>query len=199
MTTKKFPKVIIVEGIDRIGKDTLISNLRKWYFENRNQSSIHMHYSSPPFVDNQFHYQYESYKTGFNMIGQYVDDAQESSILFINRFHLGETVYGPRYRNISPNEINQIFNLESTFLTYADLREYNPKDILLILLTTSSFNHIKDDGKNFDFTKKSEEQNDFIKAYNRSNINKIRIDTYDPNIKTYRNDISILHNVLDKL
>lgn len=51
-----------------------------------------------------------------------------------------------------------------------------PQNTQLILLTTSDWSFIKDDGESFDFSKKEEEQNDFIAAFNKSILPKKIID-----------------------
>ena len=78
--------------------------------------------------------------------------------IIFDRAHLGEVVYSPRYRGYDG--------------TYVFCNEQSYHDAGLILLTTSDFSFIQDDGDSFDFDKKEEEQEDFIKAYNLSKIEK---------------------------
>ncbi len=69
-----------------------------------------------------------------------------------------------------------------------------PQNTQLILLTTSDWSFIKDDGESFDFSKKEEEQNDFIEAFNRSTLpNKIIIDIAKDG--TYKKSKEILNEI----
>ena len=193
------PKVIIVEGIDRIGKDTLVSNLQSNAFNNWGRPSMHVHYSSPPkSIEgdyNKFEYQDKSYMMGFGVMEEAIKP-YNNTLMIYNRFHLGETVYGPRYRGVTEEQVDRIFNIEDIYLDYFRMMNLHPENILLVLLTTSSFDHIEDDGGNFDFSKKEEEQEDFIKAFERSQLNKVRVDTFDKNTGTYRDANDIMQEVL---
>ena len=66
---------------------------------------------------------------------------------------------------------------------------------VLVLLYTSDFSFIVDDGLSFDFTKKEEEQADFLKAFNQSKMpNKIAIDVNDGG--KFASKESVLNTVL---
>jgi hypothetical protein len=148
------PTKYIIEGIDRLGKDTLIQNIIK-------ETTYHavLHFGKPILTkDNEDDdyplqkYQRKSFDAGFYIL-------RTPTNLIFNRFILGEVVYSPKYRNYSGD---YIFELEKK---YGASQMDNVK---LILLTTSDFSFIKDDGLSFDFSKKEEEQADFIKAFGRS-------------------------------
>jgi len=186
---------IIIESVDRLGKDTLIRGImnQAGYFQV-------VHYQKPEKLDCYLSpgdrncdqnalekYQYESFKNMFKLLSGDVP-------LILNRAHLGECVYAPRYRGY---EGNYVFELEREFLYNQVIKsEKFESNTLLVLLTTSSFDFIEDDGKSFDFTKKEEEQNDFIKAFNKSAMmNKIMIDVHDGN-GGFRPKADILKEVL---
>jgi hypothetical protein len=71
--------------------------------------------------------------------------------------------------------------MEKSF--YVDGSPDNFQDTtLLVLLHTSSFEFVKDDGLSFDFSKKDEEQMDFVRAFEKSNIkHKLMLDVHDGN------------------
>lgn len=159
---------IIIEGVDRLGKDTLIQGIqhRLGFFQK-------MHYQKPELLqlyqkeaETYAHgeaeikkaalkkYQVTSFTTMFQML------AGKGRFL-MNRAHLGEVVYSPRYRGYAGD---YVFELEQNAPSAAR------DETLLILLHTSDFSFIKDDGLSFDFEKKEEEQNDFCRAFDRSNL-----------------------------
>lgn len=162
---------IMIEGLDRLGKDTLIRGIL-------NEQGFHqvLHYSKPEILDAYCFpnrdegdlslarrmYQQASFTTMFQLA-----NAQGAAVIF-NRAHLGECVYAPMYRGYSGD---YVFNLESLFSV--DKIE----DLRLILLTEdfASAKHFIDDGESFDITKRAQEQELFIAAFNRSIIRDKRI------------------------
>lgn len=176
-------KNIIVEGVDRLGKDSLIQGLQHelGYFQV-------LHFQKPQVLEfyydrglkcgldaedskkfAQSMYQKESFKTLFAMLSDPRDNAPK---IICNRAHLGEVVYSKRYRNYDGE---YVFEIEE--YTHFQRAKSNT---LLVLLTTSDFSFIGDDGLSFDVTKREEEQEDFIKAFNNSKIkNKLLIDVND--------------------
>lgn len=148
----------IIEGPDRLGKDTLINNLIEHF-------GFHfvIHYSKPKkmfiYENDLYTYQRASFQAGFGLL------TSDVPVIF-NRLHLGEVVYSPLYRGYSGD---YVFEMEKQH--WLD----HSRDIKLILLTTSSFEFIQDDGDSFDFDKKEEEQKLFIEAFNKSIIKDKRI------------------------
>lgn len=175
-------KSIIIEGVDRLGKDSLISGLK----HQLGQFQV-VHYQKPELLDiyvndaqRNFNttqldsqvknsalksYQIESFRGMFHMLSS-------DGKFILNRAHLGEFVYSPRYRQYDGS---YVFDLEQRFIN--DLGSNFHETTLLVLLHTSDFSFIKDDGLSFDFDKKEEEQIDFIRAFERSHIkNKLMLD-----------------------
>jgi hypothetical protein len=71
-----------------------------------------------------------------------------------------------------------VFDLERKFTHDHGSKFAN--NTLLVLLQSSNFDFIQDDGLSYDFSQKEAEQNDFIRAFERSEIvHKILIDVYD--------------------
>lgn len=172
---------VIVEGIDRLGKDTLIKGIQ-------DQLGYHqvLHFQKPIILDKYMReavtegirdpedvkraalkkYQWNSFSTMFKMM-------KGQGPIICNRAHLGETVYAKRYRGYDGN---YVFDIEKMF-SYV---EGPIENVLLVVLHTSDFRFISDDGQSFDVSKREEEQADFINAYDRSMIpNKMLIDVND--------------------
>lgn len=162
----------IIEGVDRLGKGTLINGL----LQNLGHHTV-IHYDKPKklkYFDETGgwtgklgelgdlgRYQYLSFVHGFDLL-------RNSSNIIFDRFHLGETVYGPRYRGYSGD---YVFDLEDGFTKSMDAwTKGYAKRVRMILLTTSDFSFIEDDGDSFDFNAKEAEQEDFIAAFERSSM-----------------------------
>lgn len=166
---KKDITQFIIEGVDMLGKSSLIRQIQ----EERGFHFVY-HYSKPQLLNYYlgrpnpyFEYQYDSFEEMFNLM-------QQCCIKMIfDRAHLGEYVYAKRYRDYDGD---YVFNLEYEWAV--DKLEHTK----LILLTTSNFNFIGDDGQSFDVTKREEEQEDFKIAFNRSLFqNKVMVDVHDGN------------------
>lgn len=180
-------KSIIIEGCDRLGKDTLIKGLK-----NKLGFFQVLHYQKPELLDFYLSqarrtlnksdecvddevkrtalklYQTDSFRDMF-----YVLDSQGRFIL--NRAHLGESVYSHRYRKYNGS---YVFDLEKFLIEEKNLSFH--KSTLLVLLHTSSFDFISDDGESFDVTQRDAEQTDFFKAFESSEIvYKLMIDVHD--------------------
>lgn len=151
----KQPKQFLIEGVDRMGKSTLIQGLL-------DTLGYHLvvHYEKPKklkaYAERELPlraYQIDTYIQMFRLI-----DAHRRNKVILDRAHLGEAVYAPIYRKYSGN---YVFDIEQQVPTH---------DARLVLLTTSDFSFIKDDGLSLDFSKKEEEQRLFIEAFNKSAI-----------------------------
>jgi hypothetical protein len=153
----------IIEGVDNLGKGTLITNIIK-----HEGYKHYIHYEKPkkclPYHDDLLAYQSESFNQGFKLLHSGIP-------VIYDRFHLGEVVYSERYRKYDGN---YVFDAEINF--WAE----RLSNVTLVLLTTSSFDFISDDGLSFDVTAREEEQKDFIKAFNRSIFpKKVLVDVHD--------------------
>jgi thymidylate kinase len=131
-------KFIIIEGTDRVGKDTqqnlIIEKLHNLVFHK-------VHYSSLPFkndLEKHTSYSKKMYDDMFKLMMLSKDS--DINIIF-NRSHLGETVYSPLYRGYSGD---YVFDIEKQ---YANALREN-----LYLITLTNDPHIiwgRDDGKSF--------------------------------------------------
>lgn len=174
---------IIIEGLDRVGKSLLITNIIK-------SIGYHhvVHYGKPiqsSIYNNSLEeYQKQSFIKGFELL------INNTDIIF-DRFILGECVYAHRYRDYDGD---YVFEYEENF----NIQNYN--DVFLILLTCSDTSIMVDDGESHDFSMKNAEQEDFISAYNKSIImHKMMLNIYDPKTCYYKSEEAILDHVLSFL
>lgn len=166
----------LIEGLDRLGKDTLINGIQ-------HQRGYHqvLHFSKPVMlecytpedgdpIENKrnalFRYQEASFRTMFSLLR----DATYTHVI-CNRAHLGENVYAPLYRGYDGS---YVFSLERAFL--------NEDTSVRLILLTEDFDiaeelcsGIVDDGESFDFSKRRAEQELFLAAFERSIIKDKRI------------------------
>lgn len=114
--------IVIIEGLDRCGKSTLVTNLRRYYFKNP-RLVVH-HSSSPPKdIANPNSWELEHYSSLFETAETLVQKF-DYDIIF-DRFHLGAAVYGKKYRNADTRDV---YELDYDML-------YENEDVALILLT----------------------------------------------------------------
>lgn len=172
----------ILEGIDRLGKSTLVKNIM-------NTLGYHLviHYGKPQllaaykeFTDEPLRAYQDDVNTGmFDLI------QNATCPIIFDRGHLGEYVYAPLYRKYSGD---YVFDMEAN---------YRLDDVKLILLTTSNFNICVDDGESFNFDNKEKEQELFVEAFNKSSMRKVLIDVFDPITGTFRSELDILEEALN--
>lgn len=157
--------LLIIEGLDRCGKSTLVEHLRKRYFTSPN-ILVH-HSSSPPKVENPNGWELKHYESLFRTSQLLVEDYFYDVIF--DRFHLGAAVYGAKYRNVYPSDV---YELDNHYLNGYD-------NAALILLTDEpEAIAARDDGDSLESS--LEEYNEtraaFIEAYSMSAcMNKLHI------------------------
>ena len=161
--------ILIIEGMDRCGKSTLVEQLRKHYFTDP-RILIH-HSSSPPKVENPNEWEVQHYKSLLDT-SYYLDYAEDFNVIY-DRFHLGAIVYGKKYRNADPEDI---YSIESLLVREDD-------EIALVLLTDWSSNIIdRNDGKSLEYlaSEFDETRIAFEEAFKRSIIpNKLHINIHE--------------------
>ena len=186
--------VFAVEGLDFLGKSTLIEGLldQLGYYQV-------IHFSKPkklsayagtspvvgvPATSLQvYHYQQESFRNSMLM-------ARSGARIIFDRWHLGEAVYSPMYRLYSGD---YVFDYERN-------HHLDTADIRLILLTEDFgvSRHFQDDGLSLGTADdREEEQNRFIGAFNRSIIRDKRIVCVtDPVTGGFKSKAQVLAEVL---
>lgn len=179
----------LIEGLDRLGKDTLIAGIQ----HRRGYHQV-LHYSKPQRLDcyssadgfsAERRYQEASFRTLFQFLRNV--DAH----IVCNRAHLGECVYAPLYRGY-PGDY--VFEIES------DFKAETLTSTRLILLT-EDFDvgqHYVDDGLSLGSAdKRRNEQDLFYAAFNRSTLKDKRvICVTDPATGGFRPRSSILEDAL---
>lgn len=180
-------------GLDRVGKSNLIQNI----IRKKGYHTV-IHYGKPvtspaymmepmseafdPESSLRERYQRHSFIEGFHLL------SDPDRLVIMDRFHLGEVVYSPRYRNYDGS---YVFELERRF------EMDSASHVKLILLVSSNLDIMVDDGKSHDFSRREEEQNAFMHAYAASIIpNKVLIDVYDPETGGYKESDQILFEAL---
>lgn len=155
----------VVMGIDRIGKDTFI----EYNFPDYRK----IHLTKPPKDVDPLLFSKTEYC-------DYFRNLKLSDHVVYNRGHIDEFVYAPLYRDYN-----------TYWLTIME-EEFAPEvaNTVFVLLYTDNFDMMVDDGLSFDFARKEEEQELFLKYFDRSKmINKIKIKVNDGNRYRSQEDI----------
>jgi thymidylate kinase len=159
--------IVIVEGIDNIGKDSLINGIMSHFSqEGLKFKEEVIHFTSPQ--GNTFE-EKRLYQEGFfrKQFQKQLDNPK--SFYFWNRSHLGEYIYGNLYRN---TDSNWIFDLEKEYL---EKFKQNDIPIMLFMLEASAeFSLNNDDGKSLanSLEKRNQEIALFNDAFEKTQISK---------------------------
>lgn len=152
-------KLIIIEGPDNCGKDTLIQKISEKFLTVTN-----IHYTKPEnkYIQNTI---FRGYAYAI------VNKVYNTDAVILNRSHYGEYVYGCLYRNISDQDaIDIIDEIDQIYLD-------NNIDVYYIQLISSSNALLlkNDDDKslsNKNITKIEEEQERFLQIFKQSKLKK---------------------------
>ena len=154
--------VIFLDGEDRCSKDTLIEKLRSVIVNPKIQV---MHESKPPRDVDYLNWATRHY----DFMLRQARDNSVNNVLIYNRCHLGEVVWGPKYRGY---DAEFIFEMERHYLSHIE-------DAYLILLTDSADRLMaRDDGKSLteSITELDDVRREFTHAFDKSCIkNKMHI------------------------
>lgn len=164
--------ILIICGMDRCGKSTLIANLRKHYFTN--PKLIVHHASSPPRgVEDSNLWEVEHYSELADTFHHL--SSKEGYDIICDRFHLGAIVYGMKYRGLDPYTI---YKLDSDKVASG-----LEKEIAMVLLTDNVESVMsRDDGDSLETSAEEFESTskEFIKVFGYSIIqNKLHINITD--------------------
>ena len=179
------PKLIIIEGQDRSGKDTLIQNLQLKYPSSR---TAHWGYPSGKTNDEKTEWQKSSFKSEFEK-WKLSKELNVLDYVIWNRSHIGEYVYGTLYRNSQPN--SWVPALEDEYL------KNDPNVYLILLNANPEFTLSQDDGNSYSINidDKLLESQIFISAIDKSVVQKKKsIFVHDEN--GYFSTDYILHQVI---
>lgn len=172
----------IIEGIDRLGKSTLVKSLKTQRYFNV------IHYTKPPPVE-EMHlgctvdrsYQRDCFLNMFQLL-------KSGANLICDRGHLGEVVYS-RYRGYDGN---YVFDIENQFVDSLSTQ-------LILLIENFNGSHFKDDGLSLGSVKdRAREQDIFISAFNKSAMQRKKIICVtDPVTGDFKSKEQILDEALD--
>ena len=185
-------KLLIIEGPDRCGKNTLIKNLTS-----QADNFVVRHFGSAKGKDDfeKRNHQFQFFKKEFALAAlrpnfEMPDKERYPKDIWIwNRAHLGEFVYGKMYRETNPEK--WVMQMETMFGMNLD-----PSVYLLLLTASPEFLCKRDDGQSFtnNVIKKQDELLSFKNAFDQSQIiNKHVLDV--TNNDEYRDQTSILDEV----
>lgn len=156
--------IILIDGMDRTGKNTLIDHLRS---KIKTPKISVRHEGKPPKGVDPLVWSIQHYEYFFESLKN-IDWNEETIIL--NRTHLGELIYGPLYRNYNSDFI---LDLEKDFV------DNSTDDVYLVVLVDSGKNIIaRSDGLSIEqFEDQFDNTRDkFIESYSKSQIkNKLLI------------------------
>lgn len=199
------PTTWIVEGLDRLGKSTLIENIQNY----RGAHQV-IHSGKPPimaFYDKpldirdkpnaditwdqrlQVNFQNAYFLNAFRSIA-----ANKKANVIYDRLHLGETVYSPLYRN---TVVESVMANESIILGRGT--STSPSSHVRMILLTEDFTvskHFVSDGESFDDSKRKVEQDAFISAFRRSVIQDRRIICVTGSDGNFKHPLAILAEAL---
>lgn len=166
---------IICEGIDNVGKSTLIQNLKNHY----NDYTFHtLHYSAvkQDTADKVIEYSTKMYTEMFEIMMNQIK--YDNSGIICDRSHLGELVYGPEYRGYTGEYVLDIERKWHHIHSVWD-------NLILFTIVDKPERAIeRDDGLSFstDLDKKQKEIDAFLNAHNKSTIKHkyiINIETFN--------------------
>jgi thymidylate kinase len=182
--------ILIIEGMDRCGKSTLIANLRKHYFTN--PKLIVHHASAPPKgVADSNVWEVEHYSETADTFHHL--SAKEGYDVICDRFHLGAIVYGMRYRGLNPYTIYSV--------DAHRVAKGHEKKIALVLLTDHTYAIMaREDGNSIESSAQEYDQTreEFTRVFGYSTIpHKLHINITDNGgfLNTYPTVATFLDNV----
>jgi thymidylate kinase len=185
-------KLLVIEGCDRTGKNTLIKSLLAL-----SENSVVRHFGTAKGKDNveKNANQYKFFDKEFQLASrrhefEIYDPVRYPNDLYIwNRSHLGEFVYGSMYRASKPE---WIFELERSYNFHIDPNVYH-----VLLYAEPEFLCKNDDGQSYtaNVEEKEKEINLFKYAFSRSVIrNKLAVQV-DDSKGNYRSQTDIFNEI----
>ena len=167
-------QVYAIEGLDRLGKSTLIQGIKNTlgFFQT-------IHFGKPEklptyansIIDAAYQFQHTDGQLFNYQSSSFTNSmiiANSGARVIFDRWHLGEAVYSPLYRGYNGDYVFFYEKLHKLHLN---------AEIRMILLTEdfSKSKHFIDDGESFDISKREAEQQMFVDAFNKSIIQDKRI------------------------
>lgn len=158
-------KIYVVEGQDRCGKSSISDQLRT---QIKNSKILMIHSGKPPKGVDPERWTREYYSALSDVI---IATHMQGYDVILDRSWIGETVYGPIYRDVHI----PLYELEDKLTRYGGF-----KDVVLVLLTDAPSNLVaRSDGLSLsdDLVTLGAERERFLSAFNSSSIHtKLLID-----------------------
>lgn len=175
-------KLIIIEGTDNTGKDTLISKILERY-----SITTIIHCGKPKSKTNPSSEQdnlFEKYAN--SIVNKYFDN---SDVIIMNRSHIGEYVYGTLYRGRSLEEVEKMISHINDILNY---NKYLDVYYIQLICTSAELLNKNDDEKSLSngcADRILKEFELFLDIFNKVNLNKKLIYVNDGDQFRLREDI----------
>jgi thymidylate kinase len=173
-------KYIIIEGMDRCGKDTQIGLIQKRY---KDETFHVFHYAKVPFKQQGDHLEYNTRLYNDMFLVMFENLGGERNFIF-NRSHLGESIYAPKYRGYDGD---YVFDIESKFFELL----IDPL-LLIVLVNTPDILIEREDGGSLSSNSEDivYEREAFIRAFDKSSIvNKLLIECGRKTVEEIHNEI----------
>lgn len=189
-------KILIIEGPDNCGKDTLIKTISS-------TSKVKVMHCSKPEHHDSPEESLRAQRDEFSRIADSIIDLykkNEHDFIIMNRFHYGEWVYGQMYRNEDPDSIRRMLAEIDNQLASHICQE----DIGLVLLTATdpSFLSKNEDGLSLsggDSSLIKKECDGFFEAYRQSLLPNKCLVYVDNGNGGWCDPVSISHKVIKLL
>lgn len=182
-------KLIIIEGTDNVGKDTVINQLLDRYKDAK------VYHCEKPKSKNNKEAAKEQYNLFLSLAKENVKNNYETIIH--NRSWYGEYVYGVKYRNNDEDEVKK------SILEFENIILENISDICLIMLLSDNFDFLvkNDDGLSISQAKKElieDETKRFEEIFKFSTIPNKKI-IYVNNGENWRTKEEIINELLEQI
>lgn len=182
-------KLIIIEGIDNVGKDTIINYLLTKY------KNAKIYHCEKPKSKNNKEAAKEQYNLFLNLAKENVNNNDE--VIIHNRSWYGEYVYGVKYRNNNENEVKK------SILEFENIILENIDDVSFILLLSDNMDFAikNDDGLSISQAKKElieDEAKRFEEIFKFSTIPNKKI-IYVNNGENWRTKEEIINELLEQI
>ena len=185
-------KLIIIEGNDNSGKDTLIERLKSHY----NDKTIEVFHCEAPKSEDPVEAEIEQWDFFLDLLDNIFKS--ESEIIILNRAWYGEYVYGTLYRGRTKDSVLRD-NLNLEILLNKGKQDHKiDSEYYIQLIADSEVLKNNEDGLSISQGKLDKIENEkqlFIEMFNHSKINKVLVEVTENG--NYRSKDSIFNQVIN--
>jgi hypothetical protein len=177
----------IIEGVDGVGKTTIVKELANRLHALSGQHPVVIHCTGPcTWSDDKNGFQYEQY---LRLVEDIIPAVIDKSDIILDRSHVGEGVYGVIHRGAKPEYLRR---LDTSIIEEVERH-------LLVLLAAADVNSLRDDGNNIDKSKLVDEAALFMDYFNSTQLQKRLVHTTfigPDGLSHFRNYQSIIAEIL---